>query len=72
MWTRAFLSLFQLRKECILQERSIQIDMEIHTILNGSVFLGAIHFQKFCTKLSCGTLLIADELSTALCDKQIV
>uniref|UniRef100_A0ACD5XUA6 Uncharacterized protein n=1 Tax=Avena sativa TaxID=4498 RepID=A0ACD5XUA6_AVESA len=61
-----------LRKECILQERSIQCDMDIQTILNGTVLLGAINFRKFCAKLWCGTLFIADESSTALCDKQIV
>uniref|UniRef100_A0ACD5XZW6 Uncharacterized protein n=1 Tax=Avena sativa TaxID=4498 RepID=A0ACD5XZW6_AVESA len=50
-----------LHEECILQERSIQCDMDIQTILNGTVLLGAIHFQKLCAMLWCGTLLIAGE-----------
>uniref|UniRef100_A0A453QZ50 Uncharacterized protein n=1 Tax=Aegilops tauschii subsp. strangulata TaxID=200361 RepID=A0A453QZ50_AEGTS len=36
------------------------------------VFLGAICFQKFCTKLWCITLFNVDKSSTALCDVQIV
>jgi hypothetical protein len=59
MWTHRFFSLFQIHNERILQERCIQCDMDIQTILNGTSFLGAIHFQKFYTKLWCGTLFIA-------------
>jgi hypothetical protein len=59
MWTHHFFSLFQIHNERILQERCIQCDMDIQTILNGTSFLGAIHFQKFYTKLWCGTLFIA-------------